>query len=101
MAEFTANSQENEGTKLTPLFIDSGRDPGTTVDLSPPKHGDLDDIQAHTLATCMSEIHEFARAAMIDAQQRYQDQADKQPLSHLSTRRQEHTHPMPLRWHPQ
>ena len=39
--------------------------------------GDRDDNQARSLAAQMADIHEFARISMVDAQQRYQDQADK------------------------
>ena len=48
------------------------------TDRNLPARGDVDDARAHGLASKMAEIHEFARTRMIDAQQRYQDQAGKQ-----------------------
>ena len=77
LAEFAANNQENESTKMTPVFANSGWDPRIPADLTPPKKGDRDDIQARSLTSQMADIHEFARVNMVDAQQRYQDQADK------------------------
>ena len=77
LAEFAANNQENESTKMTPFFVNSGWDPRITADLTPPKRGDRDDNQARSLAAQMADIYEFARISMVDAQQRYQYQADK------------------------
>ena len=77
LAEFAANNQENESTKMTPFFANSGWNPRITADLTPPNKGDREDTQAGTLAAQMADIHEFARISMVDAQQRYQDQGDK------------------------
>ena len=73
LAEFAANNQKSESTKISPFFANAGWDPKITADLHPPERKDRDDARAHRLATRMAEIHEFARTNMIDAQQRYQD----------------------------
>ena len=70
-----ANIEENEFTKLTPFFVNTGGDPQTRVDLSPPKRGDIDTIEAHTVVTRISEIPEFTRTAMTDAQKCSHEQA--------------------------
>ena len=48
-----------------------------TTDLSPPNRGDNDDTLTRTTVARMAEIHEAMRTNMVDATQRYQDQADK------------------------
>ena len=68
----------SESTKISLFFDNTGWDPRITTDLHPPARGDRDDAQAHELPSRMAEIHEFVRTCMIDTQQRYQDQADKQ-----------------------
>ena len=68
----------SESTKISPFFANTGWDPRITTDLNQPARGDVDDARAHRLASKMAEIHEFARTSMIDAQLRYQDQADNQ-----------------------
>ena len=76
LAEFAANNQMSESTKISPFFANTGCDPRILTDLHPPARGDRDDARAHGLATRMAEIHEFARTSMIDAQQRHHDQVD-------------------------
>ena len=78
LAEFAANSQMSESTNVSPFFANTGWDPRITTNLHLPESVDRDDARAHELASTMAEIHEFARTSMIDAQQRHQDQADKQ-----------------------
>ena len=78
LAEFTVNNQMSKSTKISPFFTNAGWGPRITTDLHPQARGDRDDARAYGLALRMAEIHEFARTSMIDAQQRYQDQADKQ-----------------------
>ena len=67
----------SESTKIFPFFANTGWDPRITTDFNPPARGDVDDARAYGLASKMTEIHEFARTSKIDAQQRYQNQADK------------------------
>ena len=78
LAEFAANNQMSESTKISPFFANAGWGLRITTHLHSPARGDRDDTRAHGLGSRMAEIHEFARTNMIDAQQRYQDQADKQ-----------------------
>ena len=78
VAEFAANNQMSESTKISPFFANTGWDPRITTDLNPPARGDVDIGRAYGLASKMAEIYEFARTSMIDTQQRYQDQANKQ-----------------------
>ena len=68
----------SESTKISLLFANTGWDPKITSDLHSPARGDRDDAGAHGLTARMVEIYEFARTSMIDAQQRHQDQTDKQ-----------------------
>ena len=68
LADFAANNQENKSTKMTPFFVNSGWDPWISADLTPPKKGDRDDIQARSRASQMADIHEFARVNRVDAQ---------------------------------
>jgi hypothetical protein len=77
LAEFAANNQVNESTTLSPFFAVYGTDPRWQFDLSPPAANDPADLRARTTVERLSEIHEFARTAMLDAQQRYSDQADR------------------------
>ena len=64
LAEFAANNQETESTKLTPFFTNTGMDPRITTDLTPPARGDRDDTRAHGMATRMAEIYDFARTSI-------------------------------------
>ena len=67
LAEFAANNQVSESTKVSPFFANTGWDPRITTDLNPPARGDIENARAHRLASRMAEIHEFARTSMIDA----------------------------------
>ena len=40
LAEFAVNNQENESSKMTPFFANSGWNPRISADLTPPKKGD-------------------------------------------------------------
>ena len=77
LAEFAANNQMSESTKISPFFANAGWDPRITTNLHPPARGDRDDARADWLVSRMAEIHELSRTSMIDAQQRFQNQADK------------------------
>ena len=85
LGEFAVNDQVSECTKIFLFFANTGWDPRITTDLDPPARGPRDDARAHGPASRIAEIHEFARTSMIDAQQCYQDQADKQktPTPHF------------------
>ena len=69
LAEFAANNQRSESTKISRFFANTGWDPRITTDLDPPARGDREDGRAHGLASRMVEIHECARTSMIDPQQ--------------------------------
>ena len=92
LAELAVNNQMSESIKISPFVANAGWDLKITTDLHPPARGDRDDGRAHGLASRMAEIHEFVRTNMIDAQQRYQDQADKQRMM------APHFHPGDLVW---
>ena len=77
LAEFAANNQQSESTKLTPVFANTRRDPRITSDLTSPTRGDRENARAHCMTARMAKIYEFTRTSMIDAEQRYQDQADR------------------------
>ena len=68
----------SKATKISPFFANTEWEPRITTDLHPPARGDRDYARAYGLPSSMAEIHQFARTSMIDAQQRYQDQTDKQ-----------------------
>ena len=67
-----------ESTKISPFFANTGWGRKITTNLKQLGRGDGDNIRVHGLASRMAEIHEFAKNSMIDAQQHYQAQADKQ-----------------------
>ena len=68
LAEFAANNQQSESTKLTPFLANTGWDLRITADLTPSVGGDRDDTRAHGMTAGIAEIYEFARTSMIDAQ---------------------------------
>jgi hypothetical protein len=80
LAEFAANNQVNESTTLSPFFALYGMDPRWQVDLSPAAANDNPDLRARAVADQLSDIHNFARTSLTDAQQRYSDQADNHRL---------------------
>jgi hypothetical protein len=77
LAEFAANNQANESTTVSPFFALYGTDPRWQIDLSPAAPNDNGDLRARTVAQRLNEIHEFVRTALLDAQQRHSDQADR------------------------
>jgi hypothetical protein len=77
LAEFAANNQVNESTTLSPFFALYGTDPRWQCDLLPAARNDNPDLRARAVAEKLTEIHDFAKIALLDAQQRYSDQADQ------------------------
>jgi hypothetical protein len=77
LAEFAANNQVNESTTVSPFFALYGTDPRWQFDLSPAAPNDNGDLRARAVAEQLEDIHDFARTALLDAQQRYSDQADR------------------------
>lgn len=80
LAEFAANNQTNESTTVSPFFANIGRNPRWQVDASAPLPNDQADIRARTVAHALTDIHDYVRTALVDAQQRYQDNADLRRL---------------------
>ena len=105
LAEFAANNQMSESTKISLFFANTGWDRRITTDLNPPARGDINDARAHGLASRMAEIHKFATTSIMDAQECSQDQADKQRITAPQLRPGDlvwvlykHTHSVRLSW---
>jgi hypothetical protein len=67
MAEFAANNYISETTSISPFFANYGLNPKIHFEPDIQVHNAEED-QAHTLADCLSEIHDLIKSKMVFAQ---------------------------------
>jgi hypothetical protein len=75
-AQFAANNQVSETTKLSPFFTLYGINPKCSFDLD-NKTEFPEEEKAQEAAKRLAEIHDFAKAEMRYAQDRFSEAADK------------------------
>jgi hypothetical protein len=79
MAEFAANNHISETTGISPFF--ANYELNTKIDFEPDLRVDnREENEAHTLADCLSEMHDLIKSEMSFAQDRQQEYADQHRL---------------------
>jgi integrase-like protein len=79
LAEFAANNQASETTRMSPFFATYGQDPIWQFDFSENPQTP-EERNAHEVARKMHEIKEHLQAEIGRAQMRQQDQADRRRM---------------------
>jgi hypothetical protein len=80
LAEFAANNQASETTRVLPFFTNKGFNTRCLFDLTPATTNDVDDCHALTTSTTLSEIQSYLHAETNTADLRYQEIMDKHQL---------------------